>query len=513
MRRKLKPTTELFVSKGYFPAELPPPFVTGQLADLLSNLPNLTKLNPRWSKGAFFSIPKSWPARRVLSVPNPLHQILLSASVAEHWDDLGEIFAQSTISLSRPTMFPEGVRAVSRAVDFDRWSTERFQRSADSRFVLRTDLSRYYNTIYTHSLPWAIHGKDVAKADRSSGLFGNVFDTRVRNTQDQQTMGLPVGPDTSFVFAELIGARIDQDLQDAIPALRGVRYVDDFHLYFDSRAEAEAGFAVLARIAKKYELEVNDRKTELFEGPDTGEPPWKTALKIQTIRGKGEAQKASLISYISKTFELAKKYPSEGVLAYGVKKASSIELDNDNSTIFEGFLRAAMVHDSSTMPLVTRLLFEREQSACIVAEDELVDLLGRLIRFHSDLKHQYEVCWLLWLSRVLQIELPEDSLQAACEMDDPFASLLILDLREEGLAPQVSSARWESFMTAENLYTEFWIFAYEATRRGWVPSDHDEYLGSDSFFGVLAANGVSFYEPPENSGVDYVTLPTGPYWG
>jgi hypothetical protein len=244
---KRKPTASLFVCKGYFPSELPPPFVTAQLGSSLSKLPNLTNLKPRSSQCCLFSIPKSWPARRILSVPNPLHQLLLSISVAEHWDDLHEIFVESTISLSKPTMFPDGVRAVSRAVDFDVWSTARFQRSADARFVLRTDLSRFYNTIYTHSLPWAIHGKELAKADRSSSLYGNVLDTRVRNTQDQQTMGLPVGPDTSFVLAELIGARIDQDLQNEIPRLRGVRYVDDFHLYFDSRADAENGFAVLNR--------------------------------------------------------------------------------------------------------------------------------------------------------------------------------------------------------------------------------------------------------------------------
>jgi Reverse transcriptase (RNA-dependent DNA polymerase) len=422
---KRKPTVELFMRKGYFPPELPPPFVTAPLADSLSKVPNLKDLDPKWSKCAFFSIPKSWPARRVLSVPNPLHQLLLSASVANHWQDLHDIFSESTISVSTPTMFTDGVRAVSRAVDFDRWSTERFQRSADSRFVLRTDLSRFYNTIYTHSLPWAIHGKDIAKADRSAALFGNVLDTRVRNTQDQQTMGLPVGPDTSFALAEVIGARIDQDLLDDIPTLRGTRYVDDFHLYFDSRAEAEAGFTALARVAKKYELEVNDRKTAIFEGPDTGEPPWKTALRLQTIRGKGEVQKASLISYVSKVFDLAKNNPSEGVLAYGVKKAAAVALDNDNARIFEGFLRAALVHDSSTMPLVTRILFERDQSECIVAEEELTELLGKLTTFHSELRHQYEVCWLLWLSRMLEIDLPEASLQVACEMDDPFAALLL----------------------------------------------------------------------------------------
>jgi hypothetical protein len=59
-------------------------------------------------------------------------------------------------------------------------------------------------------------------------------------------------------------------------SVKGIRYVDDFHLYFDTRADAEAGYSCLAQVAKRYELEVNDRKTEISEGPDTGEPLWKT---------------------------------------------------------------------------------------------------------------------------------------------------------------------------------------------------------------------------------------------
>jgi hypothetical protein len=131
--------------------------------------------------------------------------------------------------------------------------------------------------------------------------------------------------------------------------------------------------------------------------------------------------------------------------------------------------------------------------------------------FHAALRHQYEVSWLLWLARVLEIELPETVLQSACEMDDPFVALLVLDLREAGLGPSVDASRWSDVMTADNLYSEFWILVYEAARRGWVTSDEGDILSADPFFGVLAANDVSFYEPPEDSGVDYVTLPRTTY--
>jgi hypothetical protein len=497
-------TSETLIRRGYFPIEFPPPFVTDDLANSLSGLGILDGLQPKASRPALFSIPKSWPARRILSIPNPLHQILLAEAVEQHWADLKRIFDVSTISVSKPTSFVNGVRAVSRQADFDTWSTERFQRSANCRFVLRTDLSRFYHTIYTHSLPWAIHGKPAAKADRTDALYGNLIDKRVRNAQDQQTMGLPVGPDTSFVLAEVIGARIDEELQQDLVHVKGTRYVDDFHLYFDTRAEAENAYSSLTRIAKRYELEVNDRKTEIYEGPDTGEPIWKTALKAQAIRGRGPVQRASLISYVSKVFDLARQNPGEGVVAYGVKKAATTSFNADNGDIYEAFLRASIVHDSSTMPLVTKLLFDRQQANEITNEMEITNVVSRLLSFHSQFRHPYEVCWLLWLARVLKAEVPARVIQPICEMDDSVVALLMLDLRELGLVWGMDTSRWETALKPESLYSDHWLLAYEAARREWLPESQTGYVGDDPFFSQLAARDVSFYSPPADSGVSYI---------
>jgi hypothetical protein len=352
-----------------------------------------------------------------------------------------------------------------------------------------------------------VHGKEKAKADHSSALYGNMLDFRVRNTQDQQTLGLPVGPDSSFILAEIIGARIDSQLQDKIPALEGSRYVDDFHLYFDSRAEAEAAFTLLAKVARSFELEINDRKTTISEGPDTGEPRWKTAIKAQHIRGKGAAQRSSLISFICKSFELATDYPSQGVLAYAVKKAVGTKIHEDNFDVFESFIRAALVHDSSTVQIVTRVLFERRKDSQLQNLDKLQECIATMCLLHAKAGFSYEVCWLLWLFHVLQLGVPEEVAAAVSDMDDPLVALSALALNEGGMFPSLNSRAWEASMAANSLYTEYWILAYEAARRGWLPTNGD-YLSNDPFFGQLAKLGVSFCDIPSDSGVGYIDLPT-----
>jgi hypothetical protein len=78
-------------------------------------------------------------------------------------------------------------------------------------------------------------------------MYGNLLDLLVRNAQDGQTIGLPVGPDTSRLLAEVIGTAVDRAIQIALKGKRnwspkqrgGMRFVDDYTFGCASQQEAE----------------------------------------------------------------------------------------------------------------------------------------------------------------------------------------------------------------------------------------------------------------------------------
>jgi len=496
---------DLLIRKGYLPKELPPPFQTTQFADALPSITLMAAEKPSSSKAMNFSIPKAWPSRRLLSIPNPLHQVRLSQTIADNWLALNELFGESKFSLSTPLASLSRSRAVSRKFSFDQWSWLKFERSAGYRFVMRTDFSRFYQTIYTHSLPWAIHGKARAKANKGNALYGNKLDACVRNTQDQQTIGLPVGPDTSFILSELVGAEIDRALAEQIPNLVGIRYVDDLSLYVETRAEAEAAYSSLARVAKQFELELNEGKTSIFEGPDVGQPAWKTVLHVFYVR-KGGAQRASLLSFIERAFELAQLHRNQGVLAYAVKKLSAVELEETNADLFEAFLRAAMMSDSDIIPTVLKVIFDRNANGKLVYLDELFSTLGRLAIQHASARNDYEVAWTLWCYRVFERPIPVKVQAAVSGQDNPIIALVALECREQGIADELDTKVWEPALVAGNFYSENWLLTYEAARRGWLVGDAYNELLSEPFFSQLHAYDVSFFEAPAGSGVDYISL-------
>ena len=65
------------------------------------------------------------------------------------------------------------------------------------------NISSYFSTIYTHTIPWALYTKVLAKANRgkSDQYLSNTLDQHWMGMQDGQTIGLPSGPDTSHIPA------------------------------------------------------------------------------------------------------------------------------------------------------------------------------------------------------------------------------------------------------------------------------------------------------------------------
>src|SRR5262249_38716049 len=133
---------------------------------ILSRTPG-SKL-PR-SRCVTHSVPKRKHLRRTVSIPHPLHQSVLADEIADNWGELETFCAQSPLSLSAPK--PSTDRAIIPTNELNTQPVFRAQRSVGARYLLKTDISRYYPSIYTHSVPWALHNKTTARADRNFGLL------------------------------------------------------------------------------------------------------------------------------------------------------------------------------------------------------------------------------------------------------------------------------------------------------------------------------------------------------
>lgn len=79
------------------------------------------------------------------------------------------------------------------------------------------DINRFYGSIYSHSIPWAALGKTEAlkqhKAKTLDKHWSSELDRLVRACNRNQTIGIPIGPDTSRVVSELVLSRIDHELK------------------------------------------------------------------------------------------------------------------------------------------------------------------------------------------------------------------------------------------------------------------------------------------------------------
>lgn len=239
---------ENLISKGYLPYEIIPAITTkdfGKKAEQISNYIKSFK-GEQSSKYYSYSIPKVKHIRRTLGIPNPYHQLKLSQKIVENWGGVNGFVQSSPISLSKPkvnklsvTNNLREVRTFSREINLSEISKHSILSSTDSRYLLKADISRFYPTIYTHIIPWALHSKKLSKASLNDKSlfntlfgFGNDIDKFVRATQENQTIGIPIGPETSLVISEIIGGAIDMRLQTELKEkkirLKGFRFVDDF---------------------------------------------------------------------------------------------------------------------------------------------------------------------------------------------------------------------------------------------------------------------------------------------
>lgn len=505
-------TDKELLEKGYFAKELPPPFQTELFANKLSLIdaewatisPALNKsknptkefYNPKFqeSKWVVHSIPKVGFSRRLLGIPNPYHQSILAKSIANRWTEIETILNKSTITNSKPVQDTTGNRALKSINSFGEFKKECLINSFDRLFEVKTDVSRYYGTIYTHIIPWIIHTKSVAKTKRKdTNLLGNLLDKNLREGNSRQTLGIPIGPDTSLVIAEIIGCTLDEMVQNKFKtSIKGFRYIDDYYIYCENQANAEKVFKFIQSIFTEYQLEINEEKTKISKSPFPFETDWSIELGTFTFRKHSQSQQTDIERFVSLAFKNAKNNPKDSVLNFAISILKNIPLFDESWKLYQSLILKIALAEPVTLPVISQILVSHRLK---VEKLKVKSVVENIIREHTPKGHHFEVAWALWLCKEFEIKIPDDIANLVFNSNDIISILIALDLRKSGfINSTVSTSHIEDDLTTESLMDEKWLLTYEAITQGWVSIPKIKTIKDNEYFNLLHKHKVQFYD-------------------
>lgn len=547
------------LSKGYFPKELPPPFTTDDFGkksryinkkwnDLLSS--ERAQKTGEKNKDAYrrfkkdyidkygssklieFSIAKGIYSRRKLEIPNPKQYLDLSNPIIDNWNTLKSHFDISEYSQSKPVLFEANRALRTKSKSWNNFKFEVIQKSFGKKVELKLDILNFYPTIYTHSIPWSILGKDDAKkyfnikntrkpyfdtilpTDNKAKLYqlGDLIDTLIRNCNERQSIGIPIGPDVSFLLAELIGCRLDYEIKESLSEIphECVRYYDDYYFYLNSIGDADNALKKVQKILYEFRLETNEFKVGINELPFKYVEDW--SISLSNFRFNS-ANNYELRNYFAQLFSLvnANKAKSSWIINYGLQRFEygNVKVKKDHYDIFLTFLLQIMLFDSSNIDQVFKIILSYEYYLNPKRKEKINKVLEQIITEHSVLNHSFEVSWSLWFYKSFKIKCSREVLTSVLNSNDSISKIIGLDLinsnlftgRKPALSDLVKS------MDSKSLFNEDWLLAYETFRKKWLNYKSRNILNSNKFFEYLDYYDVSFYKADSQLETDFTVSP------
>jgi hypothetical protein len=492
------------LAAGYFPPELPPPFQTEEFAASAADFSKKwdhKKIYEFWTKPEHYSSPRYGHARRKLSIVNPINQLSVCALLADNWFTVAQRLKRPSVTEFKPRIVFKGKGRAIPGVDFDEVAKRKVELLSSYGRYVKTDIARFYSSIYTHSIAWSIVGKAAAKAQHRKkafkATFASMIDAAIRAGQEGQTIGIPIGPDTSRVISELIAVEIETDLIRGLTdwQQRSVRYVDDILIGIDD-IECEADvLSKLTAALYEYELELNAGKTKVNGLGIRHAPEWIHYIRSFKLDSRRSRHRDDLDSYFEHALFLADENAQENVLLFACKRACSLPLGEENSGHLVRWLLYCCRRAPSCLRFVSEFLAAKPPSDLRVRKEVSSFILKQIPR-KAEAAHTEELAWLLFWAREIGLKLPESALNSCSRVRSSVVALIALDIRDAGnVEGTLDETVWRSFCTSDGLGSEMWLVVYEASmRQWWSTPENCNFISEHQFFTDVMNKNVSFYD-------------------
>ncbi|NBW52034.1 MAG: RNA-directed DNA polymerase, partial [Betaproteobacteria bacterium] len=493
-----KEVLEALLRQGYFPKELPPAFTTDdfgrQAEDIIGD----------WSKSKLFKIepgklpkkknkrdcysyslpsaeievistPKRGYERRDVHVTHPIPQALLTLEMAQNWRSVQKWLARQHYSMDEIRVSSQYPRAI-KGINFALHRVKKSYIEASADWLVKTDITRFYPSIYTHSIPWAAYGKERVKGSLNSykGSVADRFDALVRACNRNQTVGIPIGPETSRILAEVISSRIDSDfraVRHELPADAVDRLQDDWFLGLKSLEAAESALASIVGVYRSYGLDINGSKTSVARMVAHTEEAWISELGAFLSHRSGTLSGSRLREFLTLTLRLQAQHEKSAVTNYALTVLENHSTNREDVETLESFLLKAAVVSPGSMSRICELLLNIEHRTKAISRKRVGPRFTELAERNLINGNLYEAIWQLYALRGLRISVNSRVISELSAVTPSSAlALVLLDLDSRGLwVRQLPKANWEAGITKERVRCDWiWLLAYEGFRKGWL---------------------------------------------
>ena len=345
---------EGLLAYGFFAEKLPPVFTAVPFFNYCKTVSD--PFEASWNEYITFRVMRNINIPRLMGIPNPFQYQRLCSELRDRWDKLRAHFHAQTdgqsYRVSRIHVRKEYNEKRIFEMNYKNWRVDGnpeldllMHDKGTSRFIVQADISTCFPSIYTHSIPWALVGKEEAKKTvHDNDAWYNRIDRACSNMRNGETHGLLIGPHSSNLLSEIILTVVDKKLYDM--GYRYFRNIDDYDCYVNSHDEAQRFLRDLEETLREFDLPLNHKKTKVIELPVGIEKNWKHQLSdLPKVGESGMVEYPQVNTFIDTVLMLATEAGDFAIINYAIKKLKGSKLSaNGKKLAAKRFMHMATLY-------------------------------------------------------------------------------------------------------------------------------------------------------------------------
>lgn len=187
--------------------------------------------------------------------------------------------------------------------------------SLEYSHLLQTDVTDCYGALYTPSIAWALHGKEVAMGQKGL-LLGHRIEQFIQAGRMGQTNGIPQGTVLMDFIAEIVLAYVDQQISRQLAGradFKILRYRDDFRIFTHNDTRAEEVLKVVSNALREVGMKLGVAKTSSTRNIVEGsvKPDKLAGIELQDL---GQAHAKSIQKQLMRLHAFGQRFPNSGAL-------------------------------------------------------------------------------------------------------------------------------------------------------------------------------------------------------